>query len=384
VADVNPASLLSSLAAGTGRAVLLDARGVPLAGTPEAFSRVQRAGLTGHPRGIAPGDPAPPGWAWALVAVAPASFEPPVRWWLARAEREQDLFAGLGSLTAGYRAALVLNVLAVVSTVLLGVALVHLAQRRARLEEAAAHGARQRALEARLAEVDRLAAVGRVAATLAHEVRNPLEGMRNWLALVEDEARAAGADGVLPHAARVREGIDHLGEVVRRVLALARPSAGHRDPLDLDALVRETVADVATWKPFRAVRIDCSLHGSLPAVRGDRVLLGQALLNLLLNARDASPEGAKVEVATAVDGREVVLRVRDHGPGIAPEVRSRLFQPFASAKGSTGLGLALCDRVARAHGGRVEAGDAVDGGAAFALRLPIEGTVIPAVDEEAP
>ena len=382
VADVNPASLLASLATGTGRAVLLDASGAPLAGTPQAFRKLQDAGA------LEAGATASRDWISATTILEPAGFEPAVRWTLARAEREEDLLAGLGSVAERYRLTLALDALGLVAVLVLGGLALRLVQRRARLEEQAAQEHRLHALEARLAEADRLASVGRVAATLAHEIRNPLEGMRNWLVLAEDEARTAGSDATLRYTRRVGEGIDHLAEVVRRVLALAKPSQGHVEPADLASIARETIASVESTRPFRGIRIELSVVPA-PPVRADRVLLGQLLLNLLLNARDAMPDGGAIRVEVHADGRDVRLRVSDTGRGIAPEMLPRLFEPFVSGRGSSGLGLSLCERIARVHGGRIEARNAGDGaggagdagGAVFTLVLPAEGAEAPAIQE---
>ena len=370
VADLHPAGLLSSLATGTGRAVLLDAEGSPLAGTPEAFRRLRDAG-----------DPPGEGWVRSGLEVEPPGLPTDRSWTLVRAEREDELLAGLGSVAGGYQALLLLDGLAVLATVALGLVAVRQAQRRARLEEAAAQRERLAAMEARVHEADRLASVGRVAATLAHEVRNPLEGMRNWLSLAEQEARALESERLLGDIRRVGEGIDRLAEVVRRVLQLARPSGGGRESRDHDEVVRETVASIESTRPFRDHRILVECHGDLPRLSGDKVLLGQLLLNLLLNARDATPGGGPLEVSTGVEGRHAHLRVRDHGPGLDPELAPRLFEPFASGKASTGLGLSLCARVANVHGGAIEARNAEGGGALFELSLPVEGEEAPAVEE---
>lgn len=371
IADLNPASLLASLSTGIGRAVLLSSDGAPLAGTPEAFGRLRESGVA-LGGGAADGDETP-GWAIARVPVSLAGFPSTIRWILLRAEHEEDL-AGLG-VAAGYRTTLGLNLLATIATVILGAASLQLVRRRAQAEERAAQESRMRALEARLDEADRLAAVGRLAATLAHEVRNPLEGMQNWLALAEDDIRARNPESALSSTAKIREGIARVADVVRRVLALARPSSGRTESLDLGDVVTTTVGAVAGTRPFKGIRIETDLERDLPRVRGDAVLLGQLLLNLLLNARDALPSGGIVRVSASSDGREIRLVVQDSGPGIALEMLPRLFEPFASGKGSTGLGLSLCDRVARAHGGRIAAENVPGSGARFSVVLPAEGQV---------
>jgi signal transduction histidine kinase len=119
------------------------------------------------------------------------------------------------------------------------------------------------------------------------------------------------------------------------------------------------------------VPIEVSGGDGVPLLLADAARLKQALLNLLSNAAEVSPEGTRVEVAVARDGGGAEVTVRDHGPGVPPRDRRRIFEPFRSGRhGGTGLGLTIVERVAEAHGGSVEVEDAPGGGALFRLRIP--------------
>jgi len=380
-AHLNPASLLQSQAAGTRRAVLLDERGERLAGDPDADRSLREAPAALREQVIADAaTKADAGWAISAVRVKVAGFEPSPTWTLVRCEREDALIAALLPLLAGYRTTFAFHLLGLVFTLLLGGTAVRLALRRARLEEAAAKEAQLRALETRLHDADRMAAVGRTAATLAHEVRNPLEGMRNWLALADHEAKTLGADGVLRYTSKVRDGIGMVAEVVRRVLEMSAPSGKGFQEIDLNVVVKDTLAMVEGTPPFNGVAIVTQVPTEPLRLRGDRVLLGQLLLNLVLNARDAMPHGGTLRVVTEASDGEMRLMVRDSGPGIEESARENLFEMGTSTKGSTGIGLALCARVARVHGGTLVATNAPEGGAVFTLTLPDAGAGTPAIE----
>lgn len=369
---IHPASLLSALATGLGQSALLDAGGEPLAGTPDSYRRLLDSGAVARmQQGDQATSPDEGDWIISTVTVSTAMFEPAAAWTLARAEREESLAAGIAPLVRWYRATLAVHVAALAAALALGVTAVRLAIRRARLEEKAAREAATAGLEKRLHEADRLAAVGRTAATLAHEVRNPLEGMRNWLELVEIEARDAGATRVLAPAARVREGIDMLAQVVRRVLDLASSARRSFEAVDLNVVADEALAWMRDSPSFRHARIVASLSNEPVRLQGDPVLLGQLLRNLLDNARAVVPEGGTIRVATEITVDEARASVTDNGPGLPAGLEDAMFDMGTSTRGSTGIGLALCRRIATVHGGTIEAANAPGGGACFTLRVPL-------------
>ncbi len=222
---------------------------------------------------------------------------------------------------------------------------------------------------ARAAEIERLAVVGEMAASFAHEVRNPLTGVRSLA------QRLAEEDVTEPKRRQyaelmVRE-ISRVDGIVARILGVARraPGAdGDRGPTPLEPLFEDLRLLVAGRAERQGVEIRVK-PGGLAAAAG-RDALAQVLLNLLLNALDHSPEGGAVELAAGRAGESVLLTVRDQGPGVPATERDRVFDALYSGTGGTGLGLAVVRRVTGEHGWSIEVADAPGGGAEFRLGIP--------------
>ncbi|HEU4538731.1 MAG TPA: HAMP domain-containing sensor histidine kinase, partial [Polyangiaceae bacterium] len=220
----------------------------------------------------------------------------------------------------------------------------------ARLAEdlAAAREAETR-LGAQLAANERLTALGRVAAGVAHEVRNPLASIKLRLDLAAAGARLPEvAERAIAHASSE---IARLDRLVADLLIVAGRAAGGRHETDVGALVRARAEALGPWAEGRGVSLRTAGEGRIDA---DADSLARAVDNLLRNAVEASAPGDAVEVAVAaVDaGERLVVRVDDRGPGVPEAQRDTLFEPFFTTKpGGTGLGLALSRAIARAHGG---------------------------------
>lgn len=205
---------------------------------------------------------------------------------------------------------------------------------------------RERALAARLAGEQRLAALGRVVAGVAHEVRNPLAGMKLRLDLL---ARAGGLDtGAREDVAACLGEIARLNRLVESLLTVSRAKTKVREPIALGALADDRIARAAPLAERAAVRL--AREGDAGAVF-DRDALAGALDNLLRNAVEASPPGEDVRVRIGVEGSVVVLDVEDGGPGIPEARRAELFEPFFSTKPEgTGLGLWISRLLLEAKG----------------------------------
>jgi signal transduction histidine kinase len=198
-----------------------------------------------------------------------------------------------------------------------------------------------------LAERERLAALGRVAAGVAHEVRNPLAAMK----LRADLARTGGE--ATPAVARdledIASEISRLDRLVSDLLIVAGRRAGPHDDVDVGALVEKRVALLAPWAADKGVTCRCDGSARAPV---DADAIARAVDNLLRNAVEASPSGAVVEAHVARDGKRVRIDVVDHGRGVPPDRAAELFEPFFTTKpDGTGLGLALARAVAAAHDG---------------------------------
>jgi signal transduction histidine kinase len=221
-----------------------------------------------------------------------------------------------------------------------------------------------------LLRADQLAAMGQLAASVAHEVRNPLTGIKM---LVESALRPRNPTPLNDEDLRVihRE-VARLEQTVQGFLDFARLPAPQQDRCDL----REAVAQARDLTRARAEqqRVEVVAHVPDRPVVGfvDRGQFGTVLVNLLLNALDAMPNGGRLEMELeSADDGGARLAVRDTGPGIPPHMADRLFTPFATTKPTgTGLGLSVSRRILKEHGGDIAAGNRPEGGAAFVVSLP--------------
>jgi len=228
-------------------------------------------------------------------------------------------------------------------------------------------------LQRQLGRAQRLATMGQLAATIAHEIGTPLNSVAVHLQLL---ARSPGlTDRDRQRLVTIDGQIHRLVQTVQQRLALTRGEMRRPEPTDLNELVR-SVTDLMT-PVLLAKGIDCSCatDNVLPKVQIDGHQIQQVLLNLLTNAVDVMPTGGSLRVETGVTERTVWLRVADSGPGIPADAREQVFEPFFTTKApgkGAGLGLAISRQIVEAHRGTIEIIDGLGGGATFEIRLPLE------------
>jgi PAS domain S-box-containing protein len=231
---------------------------------------------------------------------------------------------------------------------------------------------------------ERLSALTRITAGVAHEVKNPLNSMRLWLENLKESLPPE--NDASAQAVRVLDNeIDRLDRVVKRFLDFTRPVEMHVDDLQLAPILSQ-VAEVARPQIERAkVKLDLRLADGVPPVRGDAELLRQAVLNLVLNAVEAMPDGGKLTISLEARGDAALILVGDTGRGIPPEQRSRVFQLFfTTRKGGSGLGLATTFRIVQLHNGSIDFVSEAGKGTAFRIELPLKhGQAVAAVSEHA-
>ena len=227
-------------------------------------------------------------------------------------------------------------------------------------------------LHARLTEAERLAAVGELAAGVAHEIRNPLAAIVNATTLL-------GAEETLTRDERahtlgaVKKEARRLNQILSDFLVFARP----REPKRLQMDVREVVDHVAALireDPGRAQRValDVYVDPAVPPFAFDADQLTQVLWNIALNGVEAIEGRGRLGIAVGLRGPEVAIAITDTGSGMPDEARRRVFEPFFSRKqGGTGLGLTIAQRIVAAHGGRIEVASTPGGGTSFTIFLPL-------------
>jgi signal transduction histidine kinase len=248
-------------------------------------------------------------------------------------------------------------------------ALVFVGVARLRFYDIEVRASRTGEIAAAAAEQERLAVVGELAASLAHEIRNPLTGVRSLAQrLAEDDVEEAKRRR---YAGVILEEVGRVERLVANLLGIARRAPRH-EAGDARTPLAPLFEDLALLVGGRAEKSRIRLVAEAGAVSAPaaREPLAQALLNLLLNALAHAPEGTSVELRARETADAVEVSVRDHGPGVPAEERERIWEPFHSGSGGTGLGLAVVRRLAREHEWKVEVGDAPGGGAEFRLTLP--------------
>jgi signal transduction histidine kinase len=236
---------------------------------------------------------------------------------------------------------------------------------------------------ARIKERDRLAALGAMAAGLAHEVKNPLGAIKGAAQLLaESPASKASDDGDHEFLGIILEEVERLDRVVSSILDYARPRSGSVDPIDVNAAVRRTMQILSPTHDDQ-IEISVELREDIPPVRIDPEQLRQVLINLVTNAVHAMGGRGRLSVSTGyrrsvratwaipLEHGAVEIRVADTGPGISNKVLKNLFVPFFTTKTSgTGLGLAISQRIVQNAGGAIDVQTAANVGTTFTILLP--------------
>ncbi|MBK9518812.1 MAG: response regulator [Anaeromyxobacter sp.] len=249
------------------------------------------------------------------------------------------------------------------------------------------HG-EKRELARRAQMAEKLAAVGTMTAGLSHEIRNPLNAAMLQLTVLERRLLKLPGQGqgpLLEPLTLVKDEIRRLDHILEDFLQFARPREFVPRPVDVPAVVARVLDLLGGEAERRGIRLERELAPAGPTawVAGDEERLRQVLVNLTLNALEATPDGGQVRVACFTepadperegDAGRVGITLEDSGAGVEPAARDRIFEPFftTKAKGS-GLGLSIVHAIVAQHGGTISVEDGVGGGARFVLRLPRTG-----------
>lgn len=228
------------------------------------------------------------------------------------------------------------------------------------------------ALRTRLVEIDALVTAGRLAVSVAHEIRGPLQAVLTHLEIVGRALpRGFGERGSWDLAL---SGLERIGEIVEDLLGAHRPPAPMPGRIDCNALARAAAGFVGSRARSSGVSVTLDLDDDPPIVRGSYGRLFQVILNLLLNAVEAMPHGGSLRVAvSAAPGDSLRMIVEDTGIGIHADVLASIFEPFFSTKdaqGGVGLGLAVVHGIVERHGGTIAVASEIGQGTRFTITLP--------------
>jgi len=232
-------------------------------------------------------------------------------------------------------------------------------------------------LEFRLRAV---AGMGRLAARIAHDINNPLAGIKSAFALIRDTIPKDVPE--YEYVGLIEQEIERIAQVVRQMYELYGDRSGSASWFDVHPVLMRTLETLDEKASRRRVRLRYDDRVPLPPVRLPEGDIRRILLNIVDNAIEASPSGADVVIDASRDHERIRIRVADQGPGIPDQLRAQIFEPFFSTKddpsrGVLGLGLTVCRNLVALMGGRIDVDSDVGGGSTFVILLPFE---VPAVD----
>ncbi len=230
-----------------------------------------------------------------------------------------------------------------------------------------------RRAQAQLLHSQKLANLGQLAASLAHGFASPVTGIRGSAELLLEELPPGSSS--YRRVEQILHWSDHLARILDRLRNLARPPEEVRKPVDINQVVRNVLELVEKLLRQSRVVVQEQLAPDLPLVVGAAPQLEELVMNLVMNARDAMPDGGTLTITTTREDGFVRLVVRDTGIGMTAEVQRHLFEPFFTTKGKqgTGLGLNICRQIVVDHGGRISVQSADGQGTAFTVDLPLRG-----------
>ena len=221
---------------------------------------------------------------------------------------------------------------------------------------------------------ERLISLGELSARVAHEIRNPLTGVRTTVQFVASKLRAG--DSRRDDLQDVLKELDRIEQIITDLLLFARPQAARPVTMDLREIGEKALDNLGRRFKDAGVEVERDMDTDLPSVMADPDMVQQVVLNLAINAIQAMPEGGTLKVGaglrrTRYKKAYVDLVFTDSGPGIPEEVKEKIFDPFFTTRSmGTGLGLSISLQIAREHGGNLTARNLAQGGAAFRLSLP--------------
>jgi signal transduction histidine kinase len=234
---------------------------------------------------------------------------------------------------------------------------------------------RERSREADTLESGRADAVRDLAAGVAHEIGNPLNALGLNLRILERSARKepdpARRERLLSDIATALEEVKRIDSINKSFLAALRPVSPDFTPSSIIEPISETLSELKPILEERRISVTLDCPPAIPPVAIDRAQMRQVFFNLVKNAMEAMKDGGEIDIAVASDDRDVTVSILDSGTGLSPDAISHIFEPYRTTKKhGNGLGLMICRRIVRAHGGEIDAESKEGSGTRFIVRLP--------------
>lgn len=236
---------------------------------------------------------------------------------------------------------------------------------------------RVKELEHLLMIEDKMSSLGRVASGIAHEIRSPLSGINIYLNNLEKIFEKGESRGKVKEILQqLQSASNKIESVIKRVMDFSKPSEPKLILTNINQPIEEAINLSSVTLRKSGIALNKALAEDLPPCRVDPHLMGQVILNLIINAAEAmknTAQAKRIEVTSSMQGNRIVLKVSDSGPGVPFHLRRKIFDPFYTTKdGSTGIGLSLCERIIKDHGGSLTVLTSKWGGAEFKIEIPIK------------
>ncbi|MBN2271427.1 MAG: PAS domain-containing protein [Sedimentisphaerales bacterium] len=228
------------------------------------------------------------------------------------------------------------------------------------------------AVQRQLAEAERLATLGRLAAKVAHELNNPMDGILRYVNLAIRVVEQARPEKAKEYLTQCREGLMRMVQITSELLEFSRRARTSLEYVRIDQIIEDAIKSMELRAEALKVRILRDYCGNMPEIRSGSLF--QVFCNLAKNALDAMPNGGELLISSRIEGENAVVEFRDTGTGFAPENAEALFEPFFTTRGpggGAGLGLAICRDILDGYGGKITAKNAPGGGSIFTVLLPV-------------
>lgn len=236
--------------------------------------------------------------------------------------------------------------------------------------------------QAQIIQAEKMAAVGRLAASMAHEINNPLQAITLHLQLIADEIQSPESEQQMNV---VQQEFNRIAGIVERLLDFQRPQVGERQPIDILATLESILTLVDKQLERTGIDLVRRLPVDLPMVAAVENQMKQVFLNLVLNAAEAMPEGGILTIAACHEDDEIHIDFADTGPGLHEETAAHIFEPFFTTKSDgSGLGLAISHEIVANHDGTLVVANRPGGGAVFTITLPVCHIVLLGTNDDRP